>query len=149
MENSPAYTQTDRGYNAYVLCYSMHHKNNTPVLSGFCLLTLWVTSSRIWPDLRTTHNHDVCSYCAFIILAAVPKLTPGEQGDIPVPHFRKRKGESKQAYIHRMTQESEHVLFLTNNQIDRKPEKELKKTQKEQKKHDKQTEEEKRTKKKT
>ncbi|KAI7803395.1 coiled-coil domain-containing protein 137 [Triplophysa rosa] len=74
--------------------------------------------------------------------ASKPK--PGEQGDIPVPHFRKRKGESKKAYVHRMTQESEHVLFLTNNQIDRKPE--IEKPEKELKKHEKQTEEEKTTK---
>ncbi|XP_056609314.1 coiled-coil domain-containing protein 137 [Triplophysa dalaica] len=76
--------------------------------------------------------------------ASKPK--PGQQGDIPVPHFRKGKGESEKAYLHRMTQASEHVLFLTNNQIDRKPEKG--KPEKELKKPENQTEEEKSTKRK-
>ncbi|XP_055050762.2 coiled-coil domain-containing protein 137 isoform X1 [Misgurnus anguillicaudatus] len=57
--------------------------------------------------------------------ASLSKLEAGQQGDIPVPHFRKRNNESKKAYVRRMTEESEHVLFLTNNQIDRKPETEL------------------------
>ncbi|XP_040918888.1 coiled-coil domain-containing protein 137 isoform X2 [Toxotes jaculatrix] len=43
-------------------------------------------------------------------------------GDIPVPHFRKRKDESVKAYMRRMEKETKHVLFLTNNQVDRKPE---------------------------
>ncbi|KAA0706094.1 Coiled-coil domain-containing protein 137 [Triplophysa tibetana] len=75
-----------------------------------------------------------------------PKPNTGQKGDIPVPHFRKGKGESVKAYIHRMTQESEHVLFLTNNQVDRKPEKG--KTERQLKKPENQTEEEKSTKRK-
>ncbi|XP_051995913.1 coiled-coil domain-containing protein 137 [Xyrauchen texanus] len=59
--------------------------------------------------------------------ASTPKLPKGVQGDIPVPLFRKGRQESEKAYLRRMTEESEHVLFLTNNQIDRKPELEVKK----------------------
>ncbi|KAI1884406.1 hypothetical protein AGOR_G00226080 [Albula goreensis] len=42
--------------------------------------------------------------------------------DIQVPHFRKRGTESEKAYVRRMNRETEHVLFLTKNQVDRKPE---------------------------
>lgn len=55
-------------------------------------------------------------------------------GDIPIPHFRRGRQESEKAYIHRMTQETEHVLFLTNNQVERQPEVELKKEETEKKK---------------
>ncbi|XP_029365168.1 coiled-coil domain-containing protein 137 isoform X1 [Echeneis naucrates] len=43
-------------------------------------------------------------------------------GDIPVPHFRRQKNESEKAYVRRMQRETDHVLFLTRNQADRKPE---------------------------
>lgn len=43
-------------------------------------------------------------------------------GDIPVPHFRRRKEESEKAYLRRMDNETKHVFFLTKNQVDRKPE---------------------------
>lgn len=43
-------------------------------------------------------------------------------GDIPVPHFKRRKQESEKAYVRRMENETKHVLFLTKNQVDRKPE---------------------------
>lgn len=46
-------------------------------------------------------------------------------GDIPIPHFRRGRHESEKAYINRMTQEAEHVFFLTNNQQKRQPELEL------------------------
>lgn len=46
-------------------------------------------------------------------------------GDIPVPHFRRRKRESVKAYVQRMDAETKHVLFLTKNQVDRKPEMDL------------------------
>ncbi|XP_067277980.1 coiled-coil domain-containing protein 137 [Pseudorasbora parva] len=59
--------------------------------------------------------------------ATKPKMI---SGDIPVPHFRRGRKESEKAYIHRMTQETEHVLFLTNNQLQRQPETELKKEEK-------------------
>lgn len=59
--------------------------------------------------------------------ASKPKVL---SGDIPVPHFRRGRKESVKAYINRMTQETEHVLFLTNNQLDRQPEVELKKEEK-------------------
>ncbi|RVE69593.1 hypothetical protein OJAV_G00079360 [Oryzias javanicus] len=45
-----------------------------------------------------------------------------QDGDIPVPHFKKRKLESVKAYIGRMESETKHVLFLTKNQVDRRPE---------------------------
>lgn len=43
-------------------------------------------------------------------------------GDIPVPHFKRRKRETVKAYVQRMENETKHVLFLTKNQVDRKPE---------------------------
>ncbi|CAL8304025.1 unnamed protein product [Merluccius merluccius] len=42
--------------------------------------------------------------------------------DIPVPHFKRKKDESKKAYLGRMENETNHVLFLTKNQVERKPE---------------------------
>uniref|UniRef100_H2LTK1 Coiled-coil domain containing 137 n=1 Tax=Oryzias latipes TaxID=8090 RepID=H2LTK1_ORYLA len=45
-----------------------------------------------------------------------------QDGDIPVPHFKRRKRESVKAYLGRMENETKHVLFLTNNQVDRRPE---------------------------
>ncbi|NXR10244.1 CC137 protein, partial [Semnornis frantzii] len=46
------------------------------------------------------------------------------QGDIPVPRFRRGKGESERSYICRMEQEVKHILFLAKNQVQREPEKE-------------------------
>lgn len=43
-------------------------------------------------------------------------------GDIAVPRFRRGKKESVGAYVSRMENETKHVLFLTNNQVERKPE---------------------------
>ncbi len=48
-------------------------------------------------------------------------------GDIPIPQFRRGRMESERKYVQRMTEESEHVLFLTNNQVERHPEVKLKK----------------------
>uniref|UniRef100_A0AAQ4RW94 Coiled-coil domain containing 137 n=1 Tax=Gasterosteus aculeatus aculeatus TaxID=481459 RepID=A0AAQ4RW94_GASAC len=45
--------------------------------------------------------------------------------DIPVPHFKRANAESEKAYLRRMENETKHVLFLTNNQVDRKPELEV------------------------
>ncbi|KAM8992480.1 coiled-coil domain-containing protein 137 [Ara ararauna] len=50
---------------------------------------------------------------------------PTAQGDIPVPKFRRGKGESERSYVCRMEQEVQRVLFLTENQLQREPEKEL------------------------
>ncbi|XP_042248569.1 coiled-coil domain-containing protein 137 isoform X1 [Thunnus thynnus] len=50
------------------------------------------------------------------------KADDSQDGDIPVPHFRRRKEESEGAYRRRMDNETKHVLFLTKNQVERKPE---------------------------
>ncbi|NXP55671.1 CC137 protein, partial [Heliornis fulica] len=49
---------------------------------------------------------------------------PKGQGNIPVPKFRRGKGESERSYICRMEQEVQRVLFLAKNQVQREPEKE-------------------------
>ncbi|KAK7939775.1 hypothetical protein WMY93_003101 [Mugilogobius chulae] len=54
--------------------------------------------------------------------AARLKSTQEEDGDIPVPHFKRRKEESEKAYLGRMEAATRHVLFLSQNQVDRKPE---------------------------
>ncbi|XP_061080550.1 coiled-coil domain-containing protein 137 isoform X2 [Conger conger] len=57
--------------------------------------------------------------------AAGPKQKaerPQAPGEISVPHFRRRQRESEKAYLRRMNRETQHVLFLTKNQLDRKPE---------------------------
>ncbi|XP_077184385.1 coiled-coil domain-containing protein 137 [Paroedura picta] len=48
---------------------------------------------------------------------------PSSEYDIPVPKFRRRKGESESSYMRRMDQETQRVLFLTQNQLLREPEK--------------------------
>ncbi|XP_020790685.2 coiled-coil domain-containing protein 137 [Boleophthalmus pectinirostris] len=50
------------------------------------------------------------------------KNTQEGEGDIPVPHFKRRKGESEKAYLRRMEAAARHVLFLSQNQVERKPE---------------------------
>ncbi|NXJ17516.1 CC137 protein, partial [Dicrurus megarhynchus] len=50
---------------------------------------------------------------------------PKAPGDIPVPRFRRGKGESERSYICRMEQEVQRVLFLAENQLQREPEKEV------------------------
>nr|XP_056704661.1 coiled-coil domain-containing protein 137 [Euleptes europaea] len=52
------------------------------------------------------------------------KQRPSSESDIPVPRFRRRKGESESSYVRRMDQETQRVLFLTENQLQREPEKE-------------------------
>lgn len=54
--------------------------------------------------------------------AALRKNTEEDVGDIPVPHFKRRKEESEKAFVGRMEAETRHVLFLSKNQVDRKPE---------------------------
>ncbi|NXB23749.1 CC137 protein, partial [Rhagologus leucostigma] len=49
---------------------------------------------------------------------------PKAPGDISVPKFRRGKGESERSYICRMEQEVQRVLFRTENQPQREPEKE-------------------------
>ncbi|NXF66951.1 CC137 protein, partial [Ciccaba nigrolineata] len=48
---------------------------------------------------------------------------PKAQGDIPVPKFKRGKGESERSYVCRMEQEVQRLLFLTKNQLQREPEK--------------------------
>ncbi|XP_078427284.1 coiled-coil domain-containing protein 137-like [Cetorhinus maximus] len=43
-------------------------------------------------------------------------------GDIPVPKFKRRKREPERAYIQRMEEETQHVMFMTKNQRTRCPE---------------------------
>uniref|UniRef100_A0A8C3XU35 Coiled-coil domain containing 137 n=1 Tax=Chelydra serpentina TaxID=8475 RepID=A0A8C3XU35_CHESE len=62
------------------------------------------------------------------------RKTGKAQGDIPVPKFKRRKQESVSAYIQRMEQETQHVLFLTKNQLQREPETEEPAPEKSQKK---------------
>ncbi|XP_008414390.1 coiled-coil domain-containing protein 137 [Poecilia reticulata] len=57
-----------------------------------------------------------------LLLQSKPNDTLGLDGDIAVPRFRKGKTESVGAYVRRMENETQHVLFLTNNQVERKPE---------------------------
>ncbi|XP_030818018.1 coiled-coil domain-containing protein 137 [Camarhynchus parvulus] len=50
--------------------------------------------------------------------------SPKAPGDIPMPRFRRGRGESERSYICRMEQEVQRVLFLAENQPQREPEKE-------------------------
>ncbi|XP_077611603.1 coiled-coil domain-containing protein 137 isoform X2 [Crocuta crocuta] len=53
------------------------------------------------------------------------KEAKGVEPDIAVPKFKQRKWESDRAYIQRMEQETQHVLFLSKNQAARQPEVQL------------------------
>ncbi|CAG5897844.1 unnamed protein product [Menidia menidia] len=55
---------------------------------------------------------------------AVKKLKKEDPviGDIRVPHFKRGKRESVKSYLRRMENETKHVLFLTKNQVERRPE---------------------------
>ncbi|KAH0629347.1 hypothetical protein JD844_011359 [Phrynosoma platyrhinos] len=46
------------------------------------------------------------------------------EGDIPVPKFRRHEREAEASYVKRMERETQHVLFLTQNQLQREPERE-------------------------
>lgn len=50
------------------------------------------------------------------------KEARGMEPDIVVPKFKQRKGESDGAYIQRMEQEAQRVMFLSKNQASRHPE---------------------------
>ncbi|XP_003217151.2 coiled-coil domain-containing protein 137 [Anolis carolinensis] len=55
----------------------------------------------------------------------VNKETPDvPDSNIPVPKFRRRKGEAAASYMRRMERETQHVWYLTKNQLQREPEKE-------------------------
>lgn len=61
-----------------------------------------------------------------IVYSLVPenKQSPTMETDIPVPKFKQKKGESESSFVQRMEQETQRVLFLTKNQLQREPEKE-------------------------
>lgn len=62
---------------------------------------------------------------AYHVVALIPKTKPegdSQDGDIPVPRFKRRKNENVKAYLQRMERGVNHVLFLTKNQVERKPE---------------------------
>ncbi|XP_052514157.1 coiled-coil domain-containing protein 137 [Budorcas taxicolor] len=50
------------------------------------------------------------------------KEAKGVEPDIAIPKFKQRKWESDRAYVRRMEQEAQHVLFLSKNQANRQPE---------------------------
>ncbi|KAL2100896.1 hypothetical protein ACEWY4_002657 [Coilia grayii] len=50
-----------------------------------------------------------------------------QEGEIPVPQFRRKETESEKAFLKRMGRETNHVMFLTKNQVERQPEVELEK----------------------
>lgn len=62
------------------------------------------------------------SSLAQVAFRKTEKEARGVDADIAVPKFRQRKWESDKAYIQRMEQEAQHVLFLSKNQADRQPE---------------------------
>lgn len=64
------------------------------------------------------------TFCPFFIVAYKSKAQTEicEQEQIKVPQFRRGKKESERAYLRRMSQETQHVLFLTKNQPERHPE---------------------------
>ncbi|XP_013921353.1 PREDICTED: coiled-coil domain-containing protein 137 [Thamnophis sirtalis] len=62
------------------------------------------------------------------------KQKPQSEGDIPVPKFKRRRGETETSYNRRMDREIEHVRFLTENQTQREPEKEIQVQEKSQRK---------------
>ncbi|XP_051889284.1 coiled-coil domain-containing protein 137 [Pristis pectinata] len=78
-------------------------------------------------------------YSSFIILiqsSAKPKRksplgASDPHGDMPVPKFKRKKGESVKNYIQRMEQETKHVMFMSKHQLPRYPEMEDKEKGKE------------------
>lgn len=62
------------------------------------------------------------TYICLLAITSRRKPEKSMDSDIPVPHFKRRKNESEKAYLRRMNNETNHVRFLTKNQIDRKPE---------------------------
>ncbi|XP_023656896.1 coiled-coil domain-containing protein 137 [Paramormyrops kingsleyae] len=59
-----------------------------------------------------------------MLRAMAPKPDTGvpQATDIPVPNFQRGKKESKMAYMQRIREETQHVQFLTLNQVERQPE---------------------------
>ncbi|XP_007534810.3 coiled-coil domain-containing protein 137 [Erinaceus europaeus] len=57
-----------------------------------------------------------------IFRKTLEKEAKGVQPDIAVPKFKQSKRETDRAYIQRMEQETQHVLFLSKNQTDQRPE---------------------------
>ncbi|CAG00237.1 unnamed protein product [Tetraodon nigroviridis] len=66
-----------------------------------------------------------CIFSVGVGLTGVSPVVPSGDpcdGEIPVPHFQRGRRESEKAFVRRMENETKHVLFLTRNQVDRKPE---------------------------
>lgn len=70
------------------------------------------------------YTYTVCPFSSAQVAfkKTLEKEAKGEEPDITVPKFKQRKGESDVAYIQRMEQEAQHVLFLSKNQATRQPE---------------------------
>lgn len=66
--------------------------------------------------------------------STLEKEAKGMEPDIVVPKFKQRKGESDGAYIQRMEQEAQHVMFLSKNQASHQPEMEVAPKQKSERK---------------
>lgn len=71
-------------------------------------------------------------YCFSVFLASSShlKLYNASDADLPVLQFNRNLHESDGAYVRRMEDETKYVLFLSKNQVDRKPELEADKQEK-------------------
>lgn len=74
--------------------------------------------------LSSLYTYSGCplSSAQVVFKKTLEREAKGEEPDLVVPKFRQRKGESDGAYIQRMEQEAQHVLFLSKNQASRQPE---------------------------
>ncbi|XP_060242240.1 coiled-coil domain-containing protein 137 isoform X2 [Meriones unguiculatus] len=96
---------------------------------GFLCVALAVLDSLCkpgWPGISKEQPASASQSAGITAQVAFKKTlereAKGEEPDLVVPMFRQRKGESDGAYIQRMEQEAQHVLFLSKNQASRQPE---------------------------
>lgn len=73
--------------------------------------------------VRYSENYNLsllitCEGCA----SAATATGDADGGDIPILHFKRRPAETEKAYVRRMENETQHILFLSKNQVDRMPE---------------------------
>lgn len=73
-------------------------------------------------SLLSLMPHPTLSSAQVAFRKMLEKEAKGVEPDIAVPKFKQRKWESDRAYIQRMEQETQHVLFLSKNQAARQPE---------------------------